>query len=86
MPSSFCWYCGAEAHWICDYTLPMSEWKEGVPWCERAVCKAHSVSVAPEEQYCKEHAEAGIAEYNMPSKEWCSFKFELPPALVGKVL
>lgn len=65
MPSSFCWYCGAEAHWLCDFILPETEWAgRDVPWCERAVCKAHGVSVAQEVQYCKEHADAGIAEYN----------------------
>ena len=63
MPSSFCWYCGAEAHWICDYTLPQAEWKQGIPWCERPTCKAHGVSVAQGVQYCKEHAEAGIVEH-----------------------
>ena len=65
-----CYFCGKDDHYVCDFALPVADWKKrrDGTWehtCARHVCADHAVPEYKDQvdikraayHLCKEHAE-----------------------------
>lgn len=52
-----CYVCGAPAPYLCDFRLSSPHQVTHVKTCDKPVCERHRMSVAPNVDYCPDHAE-----------------------------